>query len=231
MSDLLGMFGFLAVLLRAAILCCQTIVAGGAIFLTVVSSKDSLRPEELRRPAWKLIRWCAAGLALIQLAFLLVNAVVLRYSTGISYGEVLGANFAIAALVALAAALAIVFWPRSLRDTARPIVLLPALLAVASSVVTSHSFSRMDDRAVLIGLTSLHYLATASWIGGLPYLLLALKRVTNLEARTKISQRFSLLGQISVGVLFLAGLGMSLAFVGSWNALYGTAYGIMVGTK
>ena len=231
MAELLGIFGFLVVLVRAAILCLQTIVAGGAIFLTVVARNESLRPEELTRPAWKLIRWCAGGLALSELSFLMINALVLRSSTGISYADVLGANFAIACLMAIAASMAIMFWPESLRNSSNAIVLLPALLAVASSVVTSHSFSRMDDRAVLIGLTSLHYLATASWIGGLPYLLLAMKRVTNQEARTKISQRFSLLSQISVGVLFLAGLGMSLAFVGSWNALYGTAYGIMVGTK
>jgi putative copper resistance protein D len=231
MNDLLGIFGFLAVLLRAAILCFQTIVAGGAIFLTVVASSDSLRPEELKRPAWKLVRWCAAGLAVIQLSFLVVNALVLRYSTDISYREVLGANFAIAAMVALAAALAILFWPKSLQQSTNHVVLLPALLAVGSSVITSHSFSRMEDRAVLVGLTTLHYLATASWIGGLPFLLLAMNRVADQEVRVRISRRFSRLAQISVAILFLAGTGMSLVFVGSWSALYGTAYGIMVGTK
>src|SRR5215471_11172031 len=139
MAELLGIFGFLVVLVRAAILCLQTIVAGGAIFLTVVARNESLRPEELTRPAWKLIRWCAAGLALSELSFLMINALVLRSSTGISYADVLGANFAIACLVAIAASLAIVFWPESLRNGANAIVLLPAMLAVASSVVTSHS--------------------------------------------------------------------------------------------
>ena len=231
MAELLGVFGFLVVLLRAAILCFQTIAAGGAIFLTVVTPNGALRPEELKRPAWKIMRWSALGLALSQLLFLVVNALVLRYSTGISYAEVLGANFAMASVVAIVASLAIVFWPERLRNSASAVVLVPAFLVLASSVVTSHSFSRMDDRAMLVGLTSLHYLATASWIGGLPFLLLAMKRVTDQEVRVKISQRFSRLAQISVAVLFLAGLGMSLTFVGSWNALYGTAYGIMVGTK
>jgi putative copper resistance protein D len=58
-----------------------------------------------------------------------------------------------------------------------------------------------------------------------------MKRISEQGVRIRISQRFSRLAQISVAVLFLAGLGMSLVFVGSWNALYGTAYGIMVGTK
>jgi putative copper resistance protein D len=231
MADLLGIFGFLVVLLRAATLCFQTTLAGGVIFLSFVASNESLRPEELTRPAWKFIRWSGVGLALCQVAFLVVNSLVLGNSTNISVGEMLGANFAIAGIVAIVASLAVALWPASLQKSVNRAVLIPAMLILASSVVTSHSFSRMEGRAVLVGLTSLHYLATACWIGGLPYLLLAMKRITEQGIRIRISRRFSLLAQVSVGVLFLAGLGMSLVFVGSWNALYGTAYGIMVGTK
>jgi putative copper resistance protein D len=231
MADLLGIFGFLVVLLRAATLCFQTILAGGVIFLCFVASNDSLRPEELMRPGWKFIRWSGVGLAFCQLAFLIVNSLVLGNSTDISIREMLGANFAIAGIVAIVAALAVAFWPPSLQKSVNRAVLVPAMLILASSVVTSHSFSRMEGRAVLVGLTSLHYLATASWIGGLPYLLLSMRRISEQGIRIRISRRFSRLAQMSVAVLFLAGLGMSLVFVGSWNALYGTAYGIMVGTK
>lgn len=231
MADLLGGFGLVVVLLRAAILCLQTVLAGGAIFLTIITPNESTRPEALTRPAWRLMRSSAAGLAVSQSAFLAVNALVLRYSTEVSYGEVLGANFAISAIVAIVASLAIVFWPARWRESVNRIVLLPALAAVGSSVVTSHSFSRMEDRALLVGLTSLHYLATASWIGGLPYLLLAMKRIPEQELRLRVSSRFSRMALISVAVLFLAGLGMSLVYVGSWAALYGTAYGVMVTTK
>jgi len=231
MADLLGIFGFLVVLIRAAILCFQTILVGGLIFLSFVASKEGLRPEELTRPAWKLIRWSGVGLAFSQLAFLIVNSLVLGNSTEISIREMLGANFALAGIVAIVASLAIVSWPARLQKSLNPVVLVPAILILGSSVVTSHSFSRMEGRAVLVSLTTLHYLATASWIGGLPYLLLTMKRISEQGVRIRISQRFSRLAQISVAVLFLAGLGMSLVFVGSWNALYGTAYGIMVGTK
>jgi len=231
MADLLGIFGFLVVLLRAATLCLQTILAGGVIFLCFVASNESLRPEELTRPAWKFIRWSGVGLVLCQLAFLIVNLLVLGNSTGISVREMMGANFAIAGMVAIVASLTVAMWPESLQKSVNRAVIVPAILILASSVVTSHSFSRMDGRAALVGLTSLHYLATASWIGGLPYLLLSMKRISEQGIRIRISRRFSMLAQISVAVLFLAGLGMSLVFVGSWNALYGTAYGIMVGTK
>jgi putative copper resistance protein D len=231
MADLLGMFGFLVVLLRAAILVFQTILVGGVIFLSFVASNNSLRPEELTRPAWKLIRWSGGGLALSQLTFLIVNSLVLGSSTEISVREMLGANFAIAGIVAIGASLTVALWPTRLQKTVNRSVLVPALLILGTSVVTSHSFSRMEGRAPLVGLTALHLLATASWIGGLPYLLLTMKRVSEQGIRLSISQRFSRLAQISVAILFLGGLGMSLVFVGSWNALYGTAYGIMVGTK
>ncbi len=231
MADMLGMFGFLVVLLRAAILVFQTILVGGVIFLSFVASNNGLRPEELMRPAWKFIRWSGVGLALSQLAFLIVNSLVLGNSTDISIREMLGANFAIAGIVAIVASLAVASWPARLQKSVNRTVLVPALLILGSSVVTSHSFSRMEGRVVLVGLTTLHLLATASWIGGLPYLLLTMKRISEQDVRIRISQRFSRLAQISVAVLFLAGLGMSLVFVGSWNALYGTAYGIMVGTK
>jgi copper resistance protein D len=231
MADLLGIFGFLVVLLRAAILVFQTILVGGVIFLCFVASNDTLRPEELTRPAWKLIRWCGVGFALCQIAFLFVNSLVLGNSTDISIREMLGANFAIAGIVGIIGSLGVALWPAHLQRTVNRAVLVPAMLILASSVVTSHSFSRMEGRAPLVGLTALHLLATASWIGGLPYLLLSMKRISEQGIRIRISQRFSRLAQISVAVLFLGGLGMSLVFVGSWNALYGTAYGIMVGTK
>ncbi len=231
MIQLLGIFGFLAVLLRAAILCFQTLVVGGAIFLTVITANTSLRPEELRRPAWKLILWGAIGLAVSHLLFVITNSLILMYTADLSWEEVLGANFAVAGLVAVAVSLLIAFWPKAWRKSENPLLLIPSALLLAATVITSHSASRMEGRFILVTLTALHYLTTASWIGGLPYLLLAMKRVSEPGIRLRISQRFSRMAQASVAVLFLAGLGMSLVYVGSWSALYGTAYGIMVGTK
>ena len=231
MAQLLGIFGFLVVLLRAAILCFQTLVAGGLIFLIVATPNEALRPAELKRPAWKLIRWSAVGLGISHLFFVITNSLILMGTADLSWSDALGANYAIAGTVAIAASLAIAFWPRAMRESVNPLVLLPAGLLLAATVITSHSASRMEGRAMLVTLTSLHYLTTASWIGGLPYLLLAMKRVTEPGIRLRISQRFSRMAQISVVVLFLAGFGMSLVYVGSWSAFYGTAYGIMVGTK
>src|SRR5262249_26539404 len=102
---------------------------------------------------------------------------------------------------------------------------------IASSVMTSHSASRIEDRFVLAVFTIVHYLATASWIGGLPYLLFVTKKATDFDVVARVSHRFSRLAQISVAFLFAAGLGLSIWYVGSWNAIYGTAYGVMLSTK
>ena len=231
MPEMLAFSGFLAVLLRAALLCFQTLVIGGLFFFILVARDPQSRSEALLRSGWKLIRWSALGLALSQVCFLITNSVVLTYSTDIPLRQVLEANFFWAALVAVASGFAVALWPGNLQQSVNPVVLVPAALVLTASVMTSHSASRIDDRPLLVGLTALHYLATATWIGGLPYLLLAAKRITDEEVRTRIMQRFSRLAQASVAVLFLAGLGMAWVLVGSWNAMYGTAYGVMLSAK
>jgi len=229
MTQLLGIFGFLVVLLRAAILCAQTLAVGGILFLILVARTKDERTENGVQACWRLIRGSAAALALAQLFFVVTNSVVLTYSTEVPLHDVLNANFVLAGGLAIGATL--VLWPRVLRSAPKMLMLLPAGLMLAASVMTSHAASRMENRALLVGLTALHYLATASWIGGLPYLLITAKRLTDPEERAAILRNFSRLAQVSVAVLFLAGSGMSWVYVGSWAALYGTAYGVMLAVK
>jgi len=157
------------------------------------------------------------------------NTLVLTSSAGLSIGEALGANYVIAGVLAIAAGLAVFFWLRVHRAT--PLLLIPAAAMIVSSVMTSHSASRIEDRYLLAAFTTIHYLATAAWIGGLPCLLFVAKNVTDLDVLARVTRRFSHLAQISVAVLFAAGLGLSLWYVRSWDAIYGTAYGVMVSTK
>src|SRR5262249_42879838 len=145
--------------------------------------------------------------------------------------EALGANYVIAGMLAAAAGLVVFFGLSGPRGRVTALSLIPAAAMIASSVMTSHSASRIDSRFVLSVFTALHYVATASWIGGLPYLLLLTKHARDFNVLARIGHRFSCLAQISVVVLFAAGLGLSIWFVGSWNAIYGTAYGLMLSTK
>ena len=231
MAQLLGIFGFLVVLLRAAILCFQTVAVGGILFLTLAARNGESHSEEIRSACWKLIRASALALGIAHLLFIITNTSVLTYSTDIPFREILDANYVWAGSLAVVGALALVGWPPAMRTSMNPLVMLPGGAVLAASVMTSHSASRLEDRAVLLGLTSLHYLATANWIGGLPYLVLSANRVADSGTRIQIARNFSRQAQISVAVLILAGLGMSWKYVGSWEAMYGTSYGVMLGAK
>jgi len=231
LADLLGIFGFLVVLLRAAILCSQTIAVGGIIFLLVVAPAHQFGKASWRHAATRLIRYSALAFALSQVFFVVANTLVLTSSADLSIGDALGANYVIAGLLASVAGLVVFSWPRGLVDRGNRLLVIPAAAMIVSCVMTSHAASRIEDRQVLVVFTTIHYLATASWIGGLPYLLFVTKNATDLDVSASVSQRFSRLAQISVALLFAAGLGLSIWYVGSWNAVYGTAYGVMVSTK
>jgi copper resistance protein D len=89
----------------------------------------------------------------------------------------------------------------------------------------------MDGRLPLLLADFAHMGAAAAWIGGIPYFLLALGRSRDGIAHAAIGQRFSLISAIAVAVLVAAGLAMAVPYIGSLDALYGTAYGVMVMTK
>jgi len=91
--------------------------------------------------------------------------------------------------------------------------------------------ARLEYRAPLVVFTALHQAATAAWLGGLPYLLIAIRRGQSPEFARQLSARFSQLALVSVVVLVSAGLLLSFAYVGSLQAIYGTSYGAMVATK
>lgn len=231
LTDILGLFGLIAVVLRAAILSFQTIAVGGIIFLLVVARASRFSKESWLHRSTQLIRWSALALALAQVSFVISNTLVLTFSADVSIGDALGANYVIAGVLAVAAGLVVFFRLSGPRGPATPLLLIPAAAMIASSVMTSHSVSRIEDRFILVVFTIIHYVATASWIGGLPYLLFVTRNATDVDVLARITHRFSRLAQISVALLFAAGLGLSIWYVGSWNAIYGTAYGLMLSTK
>src|SRR5215469_3551179 len=202
--------GFLSVLLRAAILCCQTIAAGGVIFLLVMARSPQFRREAWLRPARRVIRVGALGYAVSQLLFVAVNIRILTSSTDLSVRDILGANFVVAGFLGIAAGVALFFWPENVPSRASFLALIPALVMVAAAVMTSHAASRMEDRFALISITTAHYLAAAAWIGGVISLILVMKNIDDLEILAPVSARFSRLAQVSVVILLLAGLALSL---------------------
>lgn len=231
MARLLQIFGFLSVLFRGATLAFQSLTAGGIVFLVLILPRSSGNSEDIKVSCLRWIRRFAIALAAMQISYLLANSLILMQSAEISLVEVSGANFVLAGALGIAASLTILALASTRGSGTHAALLFPAAVIIAAAVLTSHSMARLEYRLPLVIITALHQLATAAWLGGLPYLLIAVRRSSSAEFARQISARFSTLALVSVGVLACAGVLLSFAYVGSLKALYGTSYGAMVATK
>src|SRR5262249_41691766 len=153
---------------------------------------------------------------------------ILMGTTGLPLGGVTGANFFIAGSAASLSALAVALLSRA---RAYMPVMAASSVIVAASAMTSHAAGRLHHGLARRLLTAAHQIGVGAWIGGLPYLLIALTRCKETSAAQIISERFSRLAMTSVGLLSVAGLALSLVYVGSLDAVYGTAYGVMLASK
>ena len=235
MVKLVDIFGYLAVLLSAGTLIGQSLLLGGLFFLFWVARPGSEIPPDrlisVRASALKLFRFSAIGLAIVQVLYLYVNSAVLMASAEIGFREAMGANFFIAGAVMLFAALLIAIISRNQEAYTLWFLSVLVLIVLSASVMTDHAASRIDGRVPLIALTALHELATGFWIGGLPFLLLGLYVQRDKAVQWYLTQRFSRLALISVVLLVVSGFFMSISYVGSWHALIGTSYGLMLLAK
>src|SRR6266851_546550 len=231
MARLLQVFGFLSVLFRGATLTFQSLAIGGIVFLICVVRRAKEDSAALQQVCLRWIRGSAIALASMQISYVVANSLILRQSAEMPLREVLGANFVLAGLIGIVAACTIMILTSTTRSSSYFDLLLPAAVIIASSVMTSHSMARLDYRAALVAFTALHQAATAAWLGGLPYLLIAIRRAPTPEFARQLSARFSQLALVSVAALASAGLVLGFAYVGSVRAIYGTSYGAMVATK
>jgi copper resistance protein D len=231
MARLLQVFGFLSVLFRGATLTFQSLAIGGIVFLIFVVRRSNEDSSELPHACLRWIRRSAIALAVMQISYVLANSMILRQSANMRIRDVIGANFVLAGLIGIAAAFTVVVLTSPTRSTGYTDLLFPAAAIIASSVMTSHAMARLDYRVPLVAFTALHQAATATWLGGLPYLLIAIRRAPTPEFARHLSARFSQLALVSVAVLASAGFVLGFAYVGSFKAVYGTSYGAMVATK
>jgi copper resistance protein D len=235
MAQLPDIFGFLSVLLRAMTLVAQTLAVGGVIFALLVARPLRLGDNDSGKVTLcslrRLVTWAAMGMALFQIILLGVNSASLMATAELSLGEIMGANFfrAGAVMIAASSGLALIMQVRFRRMWQWAFAL--AVVIIGASVMTSHAASRLTDRAPLAVATALHCAATAAWIGGLPYLLLAFSRCSDEDAREIVTRRFSRLAMASVSVLVAAGLTLLFFYIDAPDAIYGTAYGVMVSAK
>ena len=231
MARLLQIFGFLSVLFRGATLTFQSLAVGGVVFLLFILHNSTYDFAGVRVSCLHWIRRFSLALACMQFAYLLANSLILMQSAGLTLGEVCGANFVLAGVLGVSASMAIAAFSFPQRIISAKLLPFPAALVIASTVLTSHAMARLDFRLPLVLLTALHQFATAAWLGGLPYLLVAIRRAGSPELARQLCTRFSQLAVASVVMLAVAGLSLSFAYVGSLQAVYGTSYGAMVATK
>jgi copper resistance protein D len=234
MAWLIESFGFLSVLMRAVTLAFQSLTVGGILFTVCILkplSANYTPAQEVLQSFQQRIRWFALALVGSQLLSVTLNCIVLMDTADLSLSEVLGADFFVAGATIIIAALAIALFSRSPIGRNSPWLLALSFILIGASVMLSHAASRVQDRWIPGLAMALHQLATASWIGGMPFLLIALVRTGDVGSMETIAKRFSILARISVVSLGTAGLVLSMFYIDSPAAIYGTAYGVMVASK
>jgi putative copper resistance protein D len=187
--------------------------------------------ERVQASTWRLLRIAAIGLAAMQLLYLYVDSAVLMATAQIGFDRVVGAGFFVSGCIVFAAAvltLVVVGVNRNLRSWLLPLL---GLVIMSASVMTNHAASRLTGRPLLVALSCVHELATGFWIGGLPFLVLALYRAKDPSTQWHITERFSRMAILSVALLVISGMTMSVVYIGSWAAMIGTSYGVMVIAK
>jgi putative copper resistance protein D len=235
LSFLLDIFGFLSVLLSGFARSAQCIYVGSIAFLFLVATPICGAAgtvgieiiEKTRRIALYAAVFMFAALA----ADLWAHTAILAGTTDGNYLNALGGNYATAQLLRLATALlAIVLLSRG-RGTADLALVILAAIDVAAGIATSHAVARLDNQGILIVATALHHLGAAVWIGGLPAFLYALGKLPTSPTLAQAGRRYSLLSALAVLAIAASGTAMLIYYVGSPEAMYGTAYGMMLGTK
>lgn len=232
---LIDLFSFLSVVLRAGTLVFQSVLLGGVLFVLSVARRSPDASDEsidrVQASSWKLLRLSATGLAIVQLLYLYVDSAVLMASADIGFQAVVGANFFISGSIVLVAALLTAIVTSGSKSVARWALPVLTVVIMVASVMTNHAASRLTGRPLLIMLSSVHELATGFWIGGLPFLILALFRAHDSPTRWYLTERFSRMALVAVGFLVVSGLALSYLYINSWGAVLGSAYGVMVSAK
>ncbi|WP_315714859.1 MULTISPECIES: copper resistance D family protein [unclassified Bradyrhizobium] len=237
MSLLLDIFGYLSVVLRGLTLLAQSFTIGGLAFLLLL-----LRPLQQRLSAdaivvgkrgQRFLRRSAFGWFAVVLASLAVNMGALIGTLDLSLGAAASADFARSGLAVAACALGIAVLARTGSWAAWRVLTL-TVLAVSALLLQlnlTHAASRLEVRWPLLAADFLHMLGAGVWIGGLPYFMMALNGCKADDDQRRIGRRYSLMSMVSVAAIVLGGIVMAIAYLGSFAAIYGTAYGVMTSAK
>jgi copper resistance protein D len=198
-------------------------------------------PQFPVRRCLALLGFGALVLALCQVAVFTLRIQVLSAALGTrAMGDFLAtAHFAAgAARTLLALGVAAAAWWLA-RKPARParwttLTVLAGLLAASGGWLT-HAAGRLDGRALLIGLTVLHQVGAAVWVGALVQLAstwqMARRDSLVESAWPELVARFSKLALVSVLALVASAVPLAWIYAGNVGNLMGTAYGSLIVIK
>jgi putative copper resistance protein D len=220
----------LSVLARAATLAFEALLLGGVAYLLFVArpAKASAAVENFCRRG---IRMASLGLVVGEIVMLTASGALLMSGSDLTLKDVTTTSFFRAYCLAILFASGLWVCARLKSSTATLAMLPLGLLLLAATVFSSHAAARIDYRALLAILTAAHHLGTAAWIGAMPYLWISLSRVEGVDEARRLTERYSRMALLGAATLVSAGVGMAWFYLGTWNALYTTAYGIMLVAK
>lgn len=230
MTLLVDLFGYLGILLHGLVIVSQSMALGGVFFLVFAARPFAATlGADLVRRVTRLAAFSALALVLVEATNVALQTAVLSSTLEVPAGDVLSANFALAggAKIVAAIALAVLL----LRGARARVLLAVCAAELVAATLTTHARARLDDNALLLGVEFLHQLGAAIWIGGIPCFVMALGRLRDGGALRDVGGRFSRMSVVGVACILASGLVMSVFYIGSWEAFYGTAYGVMVGAK
>jgi putative copper resistance protein D len=232
---LVDLFGYLSVVLHGIAIVAQSMALGGMLFLVLLVRPLAARLKAapaMARDTVRIAGWAALALMLCEAATVAMQAAILTDTVDLTVWQALGAESALAGLtkIAAAAVLAAALLGAGARTPAG-LLLAAGTVELAAATLTTHAAARLDDRAVLLAVSALHQFGAAIWIGGIPCFVAALQRVDDGAALRLIGARFSRLSMAGVACIVVSAAVLALFYVGQWDAVYGTAYGVMVSAK
>ncbi|MCU0476600.1 MAG: copper resistance protein CopC [Anaerolineae bacterium] len=113
----------------------------------------------------------------------------------------------------------------------RWLLVVPVVVLAYAQALTSHAAAVVAERPEAVWLDMLHVLAMGAWVGGLAAFSVSLRRGTPPQEASGLTDRFSGVARMAVGVLAITGLYSAWLHVGAPEPLTQTSYGLALTVK
>ena len=239
--------GFLDVLLRGFGTVGLAAAVGGLVYVLAVLRPGRAVGGLLGAARDRAVGLIAAGALVVAATTALLLLVVHPWALADEGGrwplrEFLTTSFGLAGLGRVALALLLAAAVRGARGAAPgparwAVAVGLGILLMANAAWLAHAASRLHERAPLMVVTVLHQLGAVAWVGGLIHLVgfaLLWRRAGGPAAEpagVRVLARFSAVAIVALILVLGPGIGLTWSYVGSWDGLIGTGYGVMVLTK